>query len=142
MLAEEQRQALLVDLHRSIEESASETVEWLRAGADEPFLSYPPNGELSEEEWRALEGLVSTDVVATGLRKLVANAAAGPLWTLFALLDAVGDPESYDGEWMPLELVPSEDGENFHELWLEAYWDWRRRRPDPGWKLDTHEDEE
>ena len=26
-----------------------------------------------------------------------------------------------------------------HDQFFESYWEWRERRPDPGWKLDTYE---
>ena len=141
MLTDKQRTALLVELHRSIEGAATEFVASLHGG-DEPGVTYPPNGELTGEEVAALQGVPQDVATTSGLRKLAADAAAKPLWTLFALLDGVGDPEVHDEELGPLELVASEDGENFHETWLDEYWTWRKLRPDPGWKLDTYEGED
>jgi hypothetical protein len=42
------------------------------------------------------------------------------MFTLFAMLDGLGDPEDIDGFWPPWELVPSDNGELFFENWLEG----------------------
>ena len=138
MLTEKQRDALLLELHRAIEESADDAAQSLRPGGEPRQPYYPPNGGLTDAEHNALAGLLATEDAVSGIRKVVANAAAGPLWTLFSLIDATADPTDYEEFWPPFELVESEDGERLEAPWLDAYWLWREKRPDPGWKLDTY----
>jgi hypothetical protein len=53
----------------------------------------------------------------------------------------VADPEDYDGHWPPFQISPYLEGEKedvfLHDDFFESYWLWRKRRPDPGWKLDN-----
>ena len=117
------------------------TAAALRAGAVD--LSYPPNAGLSPAEQAALESLDVMPDLESALRKVIADASSAPLFRLFALLDGVGDPEEYDDLWSGLVLrKPGEDEEQsemLHDQFFESYWEWRNRRPDPGWNLDTYE---
>jgi hypothetical protein len=113
MLSDEQFAALMTDVHREIDQAADEAIAAL--GADgRADLVYPPGMALSDEEQRALAAVEPSPA----LRKLIADAAAKPLFRLFAMLDGIGDPEGIDGDWPVWELVESEEGELFYENWL------------------------
>jgi hypothetical protein len=113
MLSDEQFAALMTEVHRAIDEAAGKALAAL--GADgRPDLIYPPDVALSDEERRALAAVEPS----SALRKLIADAAAQPMFRLFALLDGLGDPDDYDDFWPVWELAESEDGELFFENWL------------------------
>lgn len=136
MLEDIDRHALFHEMHRSIEESATAVVAQLIDGA--PDMTYPPNCGLLPDEVAALASIPKTPALERALRKLVADAAAYPLFHLLSLADGVVDPPQLsdveDRDRMSVEIA-------LHDGFFESYWAWRRRRPDPGWKLDTYEEE-
>ncbi len=71
----------------------------------------------------------------SAIRKLIADGSAYPLFHLFSLLDGVVDPpqlsDVLDNERVATEIM-------LHDGFYESYWAWRRRRPNPGWRLDTY----
>jgi hypothetical protein len=112
VLSDAQFEALMAEIHAAIEEAAVEAVEAL--GPDgKPDPIYPPGVALTEEERAALAAVNP----GSALRKLIADAAAKPMFRLFALLDGLADPD-VDDFWPPWELVESENGELFYENWL------------------------
>ena len=141
MLTQREKEALFIEIHRAIEDAAARTAAALRAGAVD--LAYPPNAGLSPAEQAALQSLKVTRDLESALRKVLADAASTPLFQFFTLLDGVGGPREYDGEWLGLVLSKpggdEEQGEMLHDEFFDSYWQWRARRPDPGWKLDTYE---
>jgi hypothetical protein len=148
MMSDKQRNALLIELHKAIEESATRTADALRPGQIGDLfhpsfggsaLGYPPNSGVTDAEREAVDGIAASPEAVSALRKIVANAIADAFHEFFALIDAVADPADYDDFWPPIELREAEDSEDLHVLWLEGYWLWRERRPDPGWKLDAFE---
>jgi hypothetical protein len=129
------RHTLFHELHRSIEESASVAAGHLSRGSYD--LTYPPNCGLSADEVAALQALPKSAALESALRKVIADAAAYPLFHLLSLADGVADP--------PIITDVPKDGHATADLMLhdgfnESYWDWRQRRPDPGWRLDTYTD--
>jgi hypothetical protein len=140
VLTDAQREALLVEVHRAIEEAATQAAEVIAGIGAVQDLDYPPNGGLTETEASSLRaGARGVEAVAA-LRKIVADAAATPLFKLFALIDGVADPEHWDGEWSPIELSDAaEDADQpmLHDALFESYWAWVERRGDPGWRLDS-----
>jgi hypothetical protein len=115
VLSDAQFKALMAEIHAAIEEAADEAVEALGPNG-KPDPVYPPDVSLSEEE-RAVLAAVEP---SSALRKLFADAAAKPMFRLFALLDGLADPDVGDDFWPPWELVESEDGELFYENWLSG----------------------
>jgi hypothetical protein len=130
------RHALFHEMHRSVEESASMAAEHLMAGT--PDLTYPPNHGFLPDELAALSSLPRTPAMKRALRKSIASAAAEPDFHLFCLVDSVADPQSLedvqDCDRTAVEIT-------LHDGFYESYWAWRGRRPDPGWRIDTHEGE-
>ncbi|MEO2091977.1 MAG: hypothetical protein ABGY75_21190 [Gemmataceae bacterium] len=134
MLEDIDRHALFDELHRSVERSASAAVEQLLAGA--PNLAYPPNYGLTPDEQAALASIQKSPAMGSALRKLIASAAATPIFDLLCLVDGVADAE------MPQDVRESDATAvelMLHDGFYESYWAWRRRRPDPGWRLDTYD---
>lgn len=134
MLDEIDRHALFHEMHRSIEESATAAVAQLMAGV--PELSYPPNYGFLPDEIAALTSIPKTSAMERALRKLIADGAAYPLFHLMNLADGVvGVPQVgnvLDRDRTAVDIA-------LHDGFYESYWAWRRRRPNPGWRLDTYE---
>ena len=129
-MTNDERLALFHEIHEAIAEATAQIIERLgREGGT--TLSYPPGAELSEEESAALTAhAISTDAAA-GLMKVAADAVAGSFFRFFAVLDAVGDPTHYDGEWLPKTIATApedEDGLMLHDELFESYWSWRQHR--------------
>jgi hypothetical protein len=128
------RHALFNELHRSVEQSATVAVEQLMSGT--PDLTYPPNHGFLADEVAALASIPKSQAMERALRKLIASAAATAIFDLLCLVDGVADaPELEDvrdSDSTAVDLM-------LHDGFYESYWAWRRRRPDPGWRLDTYE---
>jgi hypothetical protein len=124
------------EMHRSIEEAASAAARDFMEGA--PDLTYPPNHGFLPDELEALASLPRTAALEGALRKLIADAAAYPLFHLLSLADGIVDAPELD-DVQPGERIAGEI--MLHDGLYESYWSWRRRRPDPGWRLDTYEGE-
>jgi hypothetical protein len=101
-------------------------------------LAYPPTaeGRFTDDELAALANLRLSPDARSALRKLVRDAASQPLFHLFALLDAVGDPELCpQDEWLPVTLsVRADDShqEMMHDEFFESfhrYQELRTKRP-------------
>jgi len=142
VLTDVQLEALLVEAHRAIEEAATQAAEVIAGVRAVPDLAYPPNGGLTEAEASLVNaGMRGAEAVAA-LRKIVADAAAAPLFRLLTLIDGVADPEDWKGNWLPLDLrdAPEEtDQPMLHDALFESYWAWVERRGDRGWRLDSAE---
>lgn len=142
MLADAKREALLVEVHRAIEEAATQAAEAIAGVTPVPDTAYPPNGGLSKAEASLITAGARGAEAVGAIRKIIADAAAVPLFRLFALIDGVGDPDEWNGNWLPLELCEApEDADQpmLHDELFESYWAWVERRGDRGWRLDSAE---
>ena len=142
MLADAKREALLVEVHRAIEEAATQAAEAIAGVTPVPDPAYPPNGGLSEAEASLITAGARGAEAVGAIRKVIADAAAAPLFRLFALIDGVGDPEAWNGNWLPLELREAPEGTYqpmLHDELFESYWSWVERRGNRGWRLDSAE---
>lgn len=136
MLEDLDRHTLFHEMHRSIEEAATVSVKKLMDHA--PELDYPPNHGFLPDELDALTSLPRTQALERALRKVIADAAAYPLFHLLCLLDGVADAPELEG------VAACDQGDveiMLHDGLYESYWAWRRRRADPGWRLDTYDGE-
>jgi hypothetical protein len=147
MLNDAQRLALFLQMHRSIEEAATKMASQVMS-ADAPQLLYPPNAGFNRAETQAISKLRAIPGLESALRKVIASATSVPLYTLICILDGIGDPADYAGEWLGARIVPlppdadnSEDVEPLRYEFMDSYWEWRKTRPDPGWRLDDYEGE-
>jgi hypothetical protein len=143
MLTEIQRRALLLDMHRSIEEVSTKVASQL-VSSTRPTLVYPPNAGLNSAEAQAVGQLKAIPGLESALRKIIASAASEPLYHLVCILDGIGDPSNFEGPWLGARIEPvsdvsdeaQEDVEPLRYDFYDFYWEWRKRRPDPGWRLD------
>jgi hypothetical protein len=96
MLNDDEKTALLVEVHRLIESSSNEMVSQI---SHSPNLTYPPGGDqfpkLSVEEHEVLRTLLQSSTAKEALRKVIANAVAHAFFAWFCVLDGVGDPASW-----------------------------------------------
>src|SRR5262249_29508363 len=143
MLTIAQQTAILVDMHRAIEAAATEVSRAVTDGSSLE-LTYPPNAGFTSAERSALAELNASGALVSALRKVVANAAAAPLFRLFATLQGVADPPDLNEPWLGATLTQASDEASnatsesmLHDELFETYWRWRAQRPNPGWCLDT-----
>jgi hypothetical protein len=140
VLSDEKREALLVEVHRAIEQAATQAAEAIAGVRPVPAFGYPPNGGLNDAEASLLRAGARGAEAVPALRKVIADAASVPLFRLFTLIDAVGDPDDWEGDWLPLQLREAPEDEDqpmLHDELFESYWTWVERRGDPGWRLDS-----
>jgi hypothetical protein len=106
--------------------------------AGRPELTYPPNQGFLPDEAAAVDSIPRTPAMERALRKLIASAAAKPIFHLLCLADGVTEAP-------PLEDVQDRDETAveimLHDRFGESYWAWRRCRPDAGWRLDVYKGE-
>jgi hypothetical protein len=131
------RHALLVELHRAIDEAADAALDVIESRGIE--LVYPPGVKLTAEEIAALAELRVSPAARSALGKVLRNEAAGPLFELFTLVDGVSDPRGWPGPetWLGVVLTPrvadgSDEDEGRPEMWhdqlFESYWEYQRAR--------------
>lgn len=139
MLSEAERTALLVHVHRELEEVATRLASGVARSGAAPKLVYPPNHGYSAEEQHALEDVSLSDAAESALRKATASAIADVLYGLFTVIDGVADPSPEVEDWGVYAIGPADDNDDLHNEFFATYWEWRAQRPDVGWKLDTHD---
>lgn len=144
-LSEHNFNTLMMFLQQKIEDYADHFSEHLEKGIPEDFITYPPNGGLTEEEHLSLLELKGHPVLKSAMRKLMADNAAGVLFELMNLIDGTIYPDEELGEWTEISLVDRTDDiedneELFHDELYGKYWDWRDIRPDKSWKLDNYDE--
>ena len=125
------------DIERAAENAASTLVNGSVAGG----LSYPPNAGFTSDELAALEAIRRIPDIESALRKVIADAASEPVFHLLTYIDGVADPR--DVSWSGVALVDlltvdvNADRPSVHDELYARYWDWRRARPNKGWRLDN-----
>ena len=107
-------------------------------------MTYPPNGGLTVAEEQALAQLQGNEPVMTALRKLLANNTAEVFFSFLNVIDGTTTPEVETGAWSEVFLVDKpedieEDVTFLHDEFYGTYWDWKEKRGDKGWSLDTLE---
>lgn len=141
-MTDEETKAFLIDVHRAIEDQVADIAHKLVRGVVED-VTYPPNGGFTADEFRALQALheCRTPALESAFRKLMADAAAGVVFELFCLIDGVGDPQNFAGDWETYQITAARDDrhEMLHDEFYATYWDWRDLRSKP-WRLDIVED--
>jgi hypothetical protein len=136
---------LMLGLHRSIEQQSEAVAAKITAQAPRT-PAYPPNGGLTDEEQAALKALEPDPALHSGLRKLIAGATAAVVFELFNFIDGTGAPAG-EQPWGAFHIDKMSKDEArrqvfLHDTFYETYWDWRKVRPDPGWRLDVLKDDE
>lgn len=127
MISSAAKRAVLVDLHRAIDEAADSAMAIIGSRGVEP--TYPPGIELSEGEIVALSNLKLPEDAKTALRKVLVDTASRPLFQWFAVVDGVADPVGLPADeepWLGLELSAKEDDTEedtvWHDEFFETYW--------------------
>ncbi len=130
MIDQATRNALFIEIHKSVAEASSWVLE--TCGKEDPW--YPPGEHLLPEERDALANLQLSAHAKSGLRKLIASACILPVCNLFCLLDGVADPETGDfNPWLGLTLAPASEDEHedeglmLHDELYDSYWLYKER---------------
>ena len=138
-LSDEERKALLVEVHKRIETAADQAVRRISGREPVGTLTYPLGGRLTAAETAALGQAAATPDAVSALRRVVADAVAGPVYDLLAMIDGAREPEGWEVPWPPFEVRAAGAGSppgTLHTAFRETYQDWQRLRPDPGWSLE------
>ncbi|HZG00107.1 MAG TPA: hypothetical protein VEY71_03850, partial [Chitinophagales bacterium] len=139
---------IFLDLHQNIEEYSDTAVTKILEEKNFEYLAYPPNSGFSEKEKQELNKLNNNEELKNALRKVIADAASGVLFEFLNTIDGTGDPKNDDeGQWSTVKLIDEDwEEENeavdemLHDMFNETYWDWKERRGNKAWKLDTLEE--
>lgn len=137
MTDEQVRRTLLLEVHRCIESAADDAVAkvGLRRSRPAPalgeidpeaLLTYPPTGNLTDEEDEALRSMAVSPLERSALAKLIADGCAAAFFHFFNLIDATGDPEvtpapeTWLGAWL---VAPTDDRDRdmLHDGFYETY---------------------
>jgi hypothetical protein len=139
--------ALLLDLNQDIDEYAEATVKNIVEDKNFDFLTYPPNGGLTDLEKQELNKLDNNEHLKNALRKVIADNSATLIFSMLNIIDGTTDPKHMFTEWTGVKLVDQQetkDTEKFqdmlHDSFFETYWEWEKIRGNKNWKLDTYEE--
>ena len=119
-------QALLLECHRAVQESAQAALSMISQPENENSLTYPPGELLNGKEIAALRKLSDDPILQSALRKIMKDVAAYPLFHLFTLLDGVGDPQGTT-DWSGARLFRSGDEQSpmLHDEFFNSYRAWK-----------------
>ncbi|MFT2010213.1 hypothetical protein ACMA1I_16175 [Pontibacter sp. 13R65] len=144
-LSEDNKKALLLSVHKAIEEFAGDTTDNLFHNRTNMLISYPPNGGLTESEKEALGQLKESEVLKSALRKVIASTTADVFFDFFNIVDGTTEPDT--GIWSEVLIIDKpndfeEYREFLHDSFFETYWDWKEIRNNTNWSLDLSEEVE
>lgn len=134
-LSDQNRQTLLTDLHRIIEEQTQQTIEKIFSHPLEDRSIYPPDVTKSTEEKQALAALPHDAHLQNALKKIFQDNTATVLFRFFSIIDRVGYPDPHYGKWSPVVLVDLPEDHHqemghLHDHFFETYWDWKEKQQD------------
>jgi hypothetical protein len=132
---------LMLFLQQKIEENAEYIANEIINGSSTDFLTYPPNGGLTNSEIKALEKLQNNLNLESALRKILADNSAGVLFELLNIIDGTSDPDERLGKWTEISFVDKTEAldksaDMLHDELYSKYWEWKKIRPNKSWKLD------
>lgn len=138
-LSTQNRNTLLTDLHRIIEEQTRVTVQKIFEHPMEDRSIYPPDSSKSPQEHQALADLQHNPDLQSALTKVFEDNTATVLFRFFSIIDQVAEPDAHSGNWSPVILVDQPEDYNepieyLHDHFFETYWDWKeqyQQNPDP-----------
>jgi hypothetical protein len=147
-LSEQNRDALLLDIHLQIEIEVERAFKSLANPTGIYIINYPPNGGFTEEEINYIKKMdVDDRVFKNIIRKIIADAIGTSFCAFFSNIDGTGDPDSRFGDWRGVNLVDSDcaDFEEYNEKYeslmhkfFDLYWNWKNLRDPKEWKLDNY----
>lgn len=113
-------------------------------GSLDKLINYPPNGNLTKKEVKALEELKGKEDLTSALRKILASATADVFFDIFNVIDGTADPDPDIGNWTEVMIVDKpedldEHADFLHDAFYDTYWDWKEKREDITWSLDDAE---
>ena len=143
-LSEKNQTAFLIALNAEVEDCAKKAASAIFSKEPAATLSYPPNCGLTPAETAALKQTAHSAHLESALRKLIADAVANGLFGALSIIDGVSDPDKKFGKWSGVvleDLNENEDShrEMLHDAFFDAYWNWRKLRPEKKWRLDVYD---
>jgi hypothetical protein len=130
ILSDQNRQTLLIELHRLIAEQSINMVTTIMEHPDDDRSIYPPDTSLNEDELQALCDLDHNPDLSNALNKVFKDFTAKVLFRFFNIIDQTRVPDQRSGDWSPITLADLPEGYNqkleyLHDHFLETYWDWK-----------------
>lgn len=127
-LSKDNRNALLIDLNRTIEINSEQTVDLIVNKKYKNIITFPCNKELSNEEKIAIKELSKIPNIKSALKKIIIDASSFPVFDLLSLIDWIRDIEDIEW-WKWVSLVDNlrdkfEEWEMLHDWLYEKYYDW------------------
>lgn len=131
-LSRQNRQTLLIDLHRIIEEQTQLHVNKIMDQPAQDRSIYPPDATLSDPEKEALTQLNNDPHLKSALEKVFKDTTATVLFRFFSAIDRTSNPDPQAGKWSGVMLVDrpkdlKERVEYLHDHFFECYWDWKEK---------------
>ena len=141
-LSEDNRNTLMVSIHKIIDGQADKTANRLAEADLDNLLIYPPKAGFTNEEEQALMRLRNDNNLRSAFRKILAHHSANVVLDFLELIDGTVDPEDELGEWSGVAIVDlNEDVEEneklLHEGFITSFREWKEIRPYKGWELDA-----
>lgn len=130
-LSDQNRQTLMTDLHRIIEEQTNHAVAKIFETPLEDRSIYPPDVSKTPEEKQSLAALPADPNLRQALEKVFKDNTATVLFRFFSIIDRVGYPDPHSGTWSPVTLIDLPDDHeqdiDLHDSFFETYWDWKEK---------------
>jgi len=141
-LSKKNRDILLINLHKEIEENSNTIANHIQHKRIAKLIDYPPNGGLTENEKEEILKLSGNEILKSALRKILASNSASVFFNFFSIIDGVSDPEINSNKWSEVMLVDLKESDShqemLHDEFYSTYWDWRGKRKNKNWKLDLY----
>jgi len=132
ILSDQNRQTLLIDLHRLIHDQASQAMSTIMEHPDNDRSIYPPDTSLTEEEKQALSQLDHDTHLKSALSKVFQDNTAKVFFRFFNIIDRTLLPDGRSGGWSAVTIADLPEGYDqnlvyLHDHFLETYWDWKEK---------------
>jgi hypothetical protein len=130
-LSDHNNKTLMLALHQKIEEHADYIAKKLHDSDLSDLLTYPPGSEMTKDELLSLKALSNDKNIKSGIKKILADNAAGIIFELLNYIDGTSDPDKNLGKWSEVSFVDKSDDINpphemLHDNFFETYWDWEK----------------
>jgi hypothetical protein len=131
----------LIELNKIIENQAESSAKVNKEEKVVSTLAYPPNNGFTDDKLKKLKKLAKNKTLESALRKIIADATAGGIFSFLSLLDQTSDPSigSWSGNGICLADITEnyeESNEMLHDGLSDHYWEWSKLRK-KDWKLDN-----
>ncbi|MCB2362400.1 hypothetical protein [Clostridium estertheticum] len=127
-LSEKNKKILLRYMHKEINETTQSVVKSILNGNIEEQITYPPDTRLTDEEIESMRQVKNISSIESALIKIILDACANPIFSLFSVIDGVTDPD--DCNWKGVSILDRVDSDKdveefLHDSFYDSYWDFK-----------------